>query len=166
MQLASIAVSVKAKIKFDTREQVRKFKQFIEPYHKQALEAAADAMRDAIVEKGAYTSGNLFESVSTKLFTRNTDALEGSVFFDKTASDYAFFVDQGRKSGKFPPIEKIKAWIGNFSGFTEGSEYAVAAKIAASGTKGKKFYALGKRKAMAAYRNTVKEGLKQYKGTR
>lgn len=164
MKLASIQVSVKTKLKLDTKEQVRKFKKFMEPYHRQALEAAKEAMQDAIVEKDAYTSGQLFESVTYSLFTRTTDYLEGSVFFDKPGDEYAFFVDQGRKPGGFPPIDKIVDWADNLTGDID--PYAVRFKIAKHGTKGKRFYALGRKMASKAYRDTVKEGLAKYKGKR
>ena len=62
---------------------------------KQELKAAHEA-------KGMKASGDWLESVEDR-----TKGLSGSIW----ALDYTEYLEDGRKPGKFPPIDKIKQWI-------------------------------------------------------
>jgi len=62
---------------------------------KQELKAAHES-------KGMKASGDWLESVEDR-----TKGLSGSIW----ALDYTEYLEDGRKPGKFPPIDKIKQWI-------------------------------------------------------
>lgn len=60
-----------------------------------------------LLDKDKLSSGRLAESVKT--FVRST----GNVLFEVVVrlEDYWVWVENGRKPGKFPPVDKIKEWI-------------------------------------------------------
>lgn len=52
--------------------------------------------------------------------------------------NYAYFVENGRKAGRKPPIEPIRKWC-NLHNLPKGVEWHLQAKIGKEGTKGKHF---------------------------
>lgn len=52
--------------------------------------------------------------------------------------DYAYFVENGRKPGKMPPVEPIREWC-ELHHLPEGVEWGLRRKIGAKGTKGHHF---------------------------
>lgn len=52
--------------------------------------------------------------------------------------DYAYFVENGRKRGKKPPIKPIKEWC-NLHNLPEGVAWHLQKKIGEEGTQGKHF---------------------------
>lgn len=88
------------------------------------------------IKAGAYATGNLFNSVKTRLdITDNGIKLS---FVDLPA--YYLNVENGRKAGKFPPIETIKKWM-VAKGIPDkpGTAYLIARSIARDGIKPKPY---------------------------
>lgn len=52
--------------------------------------------------------------------------------------NYAYFVENGRKPGKMPPVEPIREWC-ELHHLPEGTEWGLRRKIGAKGTKGHHF---------------------------
>ena len=93
---------------------------------KQELKAAHES-------KGMKASGDWLESVEDR-----TKGLSGSIW----ALDYTEYLEDGRKPGKFPPIDKIKQWIIDkpiaFSDISLSSlAFLIARKISKEGWKRK-----------------------------
>ena len=102
-----------------------------------------DARRDAVREGGMYlfaqmvpripvASGNLRSS--TRLDVHDFDAFVGPA---GGPSRYAYWADQGRRSGRTPPVEAIAYWLKRKR--LNLNPYLVARSIARKGTKGAHF---------------------------
>jgi hypothetical protein len=106
----------------------------------------ANALKDALADNDINASGTLSKSI------------DGFVEFDGkwlsvgiTLEEYYKYVEQGRKRGKFPPINKIREWIrikpvvprsNNGKLPTENQlTYLIGRKIAREGTKPQPFLA-------------------------
>lgn len=80
----------------------RNLKEALETYG-QVLE---EQYREQIASTGAFASGKLFDSVH-HIVTVEDHTIDLSLSLE----DYWKYVEEGRKPGKFPPLDKIEEWI-------------------------------------------------------
>lgn|SRR5574343_98584 len=74
---------------------------------------------------------NLYKSIGYRI-SINGEVVELAV----EANDYFKYVDQGRRAGKFPPVDKIEDWLKR-NGQDISAAFPIARSIAEEGTKGK-----------------------------
>jgi hypothetical protein len=105
---------------------------------------------EGLSENNTDASGDLKKSISFKIRSSSK-----KIELDITMLDYWGAVDEGRKAGKQPPIDKIKEWLSypnvrdkirfgqSDAQFTESEQnslaYLIAKKIGREGTKGNNF---------------------------
>jgi hypothetical protein len=102
-----------------------------------------DCLNANIDKKQLIQTGELKQSIKY-----DPRIARGKVFVLKLLiADYYKYVDEGRRPGKFPPIEPIRKWVRekNLGGLRaevslESLAYLVARKIAQKGTKATHFY--------------------------
>lgn len=77
---------------------------------KEALETYGQVLeeqyREGIANTNAFASGRLFDSVH-HIVTVEDHTIDLSLSLE----DYWKYVEEGRKPGKFPPLDKIEEWI-------------------------------------------------------
>lgn len=105
-----------------------------------------EAYRDNMALRDAIASGKLANSLSFEIAS-------GASFLavDVSLLDYWYYVEKGRKPGKFPPISKIERWIKvrrivprAYNGrvpTTKQLAFLIARKIALFGTKPRPIFA-------------------------
>jgi hypothetical protein len=100
----------------------------------QLYEAIGKNLRARIIKilaiNNKVASGNLISSIEVL-----TGAKNGQLFIDLFMEDYWYFVNWGRKPGKFPPLNKIKEWL-RYKGIPENLAFPISRKIALKGYKG------------------------------
>lgn len=85
-------------------------------------------------------------------------------------ADYWYYVNNGRKAGKYPPIEKISQWIRKkplipYRGKNgklptlQQLTYLISRKIAKEGTKGTHFFDRAIENSMKTFEDDIKEAL-------
>lgn len=91
-------------------------------------------MRGKVKLNKSYASGWLYQSFKSYAMkkTNGQFALEIDYVY------YGLFVDQGRRPGKFPPLDDIRQWC-RLKGIPEDAAYPIAKKIAERGYKAKPF---------------------------
>ena len=91
-------------------------------------------MRGKVKLNGSYASGWLYNSFKSyaKQKTNGEFMLEIDYVY------YGFWVDGGRRPGKFPPLDDIRQWC-RLKGIPEDAAYPIAKKIAERGYKAKPF---------------------------
>lgn len=76
----------------------------------EALEGYCRDFREAykrnLEKDGRKASGTLIDSIEVQLHSTNT-----TITAVLSVADYYWYVENGRKAGKMPPIEKILKWI-------------------------------------------------------
>lgn len=76
-----------------------------------ALEEFLDALcakwRELLKRDGKKATGDLIKSIQPMALKKSVSRIEGSI----KARDYWKYVENGRRPGKFPPIDKIEKWI-------------------------------------------------------
>lgn len=77
---------------------------------KQVLDAYANEVitkyKNALIADDKTATGNLIRSLNTNVVFRGVNI---NVYLN--LADYWYYVEHGRKPGKFPPIDKIHAWV-------------------------------------------------------
>jgi hypothetical protein len=94
-----------------------------------------DLMIKKYDELGFRASGDWAKSLENEV-TEGNGKYTGTI----TGSNYTYWMEHGRKAGKFPPISAIKQWIVDKGIVAEkisqiSLAFAIAAKIARDGTK-------------------------------
>lgn len=171
-----LSVRVPKNLKVEGTKRIASFKKKMAPYHKRAIQAAEAAMKKQIMDRKLYTSGALWRSVTGRLLKSNSEMITGEVFFDKRIAPYANIVDEGMGGTDYmPPAKKIKAWM-KFFDWTKAvyidkrgrrrkaSVFVISRHLHMEGYKAKPFYAVGSKKAVAAYNKIVKEGISRFRG--
>lgn len=102
------------------------------------MQISLDALEQAIVGFTPVNTGNLRGSITNAMTGHPATWLAGEVF---TPSIYGEPVEYGRKAGRMPPVDAIELWVIRKLGISDPVEsrqvaWAVAKKIAASGTAG------------------------------
>lgn len=105
-------------------------------------EALEEAYRQEVVDKQAFASGRLFDSV------RAVVDIDGRyIELSLSLEEYWKYVEEGRGPGKFPPLDKIEEWvrIKNIAPYPDSRgrvpsvpqlAYLIGRKIAEEGTEG------------------------------
>jgi len=107
----------------------------------------ADILREnvksAIIDTDALASRNMFRSISVQIIEQFNQFIEIQVGSDVP---YAEFAEEGRPSGKQPPVDVIMKWMldkGIDSPYgLESGAYLIARKIGREGSKGKHPFAI------------------------
>lgn len=97
------------------------------------LNIIADA-KENLRENGSIAQGHLRASGRVQRVEGDPDALD--VGFTEP---YAFFVEYGRRSGKFPPIDSIIAWLKKKTSTSKGLKNAFASAAAFEGKSVEKY---------------------------
>ncbi len=87
-------------------------------------------LRKELISHGKQATGTLVKGLESKVRFDGARAV-----IEVFAEDYFRFVDQGRKPGRFPPVDKIKAWL-RVKGISEKAAFPIGRKIATEGIKG------------------------------
>lgn len=110
----------------------------------------AQRLSEGLKDNNSDASGKLDESISFKVFSNGN-----KLGYTISMLDYYEFVDEGRKSGKRPPISVLEEWLtypnvrekirfNSDAGFSDSERrslaYVIAKKIGERGTKGTKFF--------------------------
>ena len=92
---------------------------------KKNLEKLSERIAKRIDERGLNSSGSAKDSLEVK-----DNKLYGN--------DYIYFLDKGRRPGKFPPVQNMLEWVRRKLGITDESAnsiaYLVGRKISREGT--------------------------------
>jgi hypothetical protein len=90
-------------------------------------------MRNIIKINGAIATGRLYDKLKVEAINQNEKySLVISYPF------YGKFIDEGRKRGKMPPVDDIRAWT-RLKGIPESAAFPIAKKIGEKGFKGINF---------------------------
>lgn len=68
-----------------------------------------ESYKRRLVESGTVASGGLLETTSRSEIIFNPNNTEFQIIFN--IEDYYIYVEDGRLSGSFPPVDAIKEWI-------------------------------------------------------
>lgn len=131
-----------------------------------------------LLQDGSNASGNLTNSI-----VFHVDVTETHYEVTVELEDYWYYVENGRKSGKFPPLDKIKEWIEikpvlpHVMTLKNGKTvlptvdqlaYLIGRKIANEGTQGTGFFSEAKEDAIKrfelAIEYAIREDLDEYIG--
>ena len=63
--------------------------------------------KQILTSNGKVASGNLVNSIRPNMIKQNGDEIVASI----SAAEYAKYVEDGRKPGKFPPPAAIQSWV-------------------------------------------------------
>ncbi len=97
------------------------------PVSNRFAQLAGDLLKEALIQAGKQATGTLVQSVNTKVRTDGDRAV-----IEIYAEDYLRYVDQGRRPGKFPPLQPIKKWV-SIKGLPAEAAFPIARKIAMKG---------------------------------
>lgn len=111
-----------------------------------SLSAAREAIRKgaaAIVndakenlrDGGNIATGQLRKSGRVQAVEGDADAVDAGFFSDNTAGGYAYFVENGRRSGKMPPVNYIAQWLRKKTATGKGIKNAFASAAAFAGKR-------------------------------
>ena len=89
--------------------------------------------KENLEKNGSISSGTLYESLTYEV-RGDLDNLVLSF----SAEDYADFVENGRRPGKYPPISAIQRWC-QLKGIPQGAAFPIARKIFKFGITPKPF---------------------------
>lgn len=92
-----------------------------------------NAQKQELQKKNSVATSRLLNSVNYRF-----KASIEKIIIEFVSEDYGKFVDEGRKPGKFPPLNKIKAWT-KVKGIPEKAAFPIAKKIWRFGIKPKPF---------------------------
>ena len=115
---------------------------------------------------GSVVTGLLRSSGKVQKVQGDEDAVDAGFFSQDTQGGYAYFVEYGRKSGKFPPIDYIVQWVRKKLRITEekiakGIGFVIARKIAKSGTRPHPFFGPAVEKNKKAVVDAIAEAIKK-----
>lgn len=111
---------------------------------KAGLKIVNDAKENLRSNKSVVT-GQLRASGKVQAVQDDKDAIDAGFFGDK-GSGYAYFVEYGRRAGKFPPVDEIVQWVKKKLRIraekeANGIGFMIARSIAKKGTKPHPFFA-------------------------
>lgn len=107
------------------------------------LNVIADAQNN-LKSNGSWVTGVLVQSGKVQKDRKGESVDIG--FFDTTNrnSGYAFYVEYGRRAGKFPPLDEIRQWVYKKFGMERRDAdrvgFVIARKIAEKGTRPHPFF--------------------------
>jgi hypothetical protein len=161
--LGSISVKVQTPdFTIRGKENVREFRRRMREAHEEGIEEGRGILQDVLYEKEIFDTGNLIESVSSRLFIRTTDVFEGSVHFVNPGKEYAYFIEHGRGPGYPPPIEKMLDW-GERKGMNIWHILNIRAKIGRVGTDPKPFMGEAEERITDNYNRIIDRAVERFR---
>lgn len=132
---------------------------------REGLQAGAmDIINEAkqnLRNNGSISTGQLRASGKVQTVQNDPDAVDAGFFSDDTRGGYAYFVENGRRSGKMPPVDYLIQWFRKKFGMDEkearASGWATARTIARKGTTPHPFFA----PAVEKHRKSIEKAIKQ-----
>lgn len=123
--------------------------------------------RDNLQSNGSNASFDLYDS-----FEKIVDIEDDFYSVKISLEDYWYYVENGRGAGKFPPIDKIRAWIQikpisalpDVNGRTPSVEqltFLISRKIAQEGTEPKPFFEPAKQEAIEHFENAINMAIEE-----
>lgn len=154
------------------------------PMAKQLMAGAGDSIYRSMAESAIDAAGPYLQrQLVGNTPSGATGAARQSVYFERTGitgfvgyqgppSLYMPFVEEGRRPGRFPPIDALAYWamrkLGVDAGEARSVGYLIARKIARSGTKAqqpiKKTVDGGRRQATALMRDAAEKAMRRSLG--
>ena len=115
-------------------------------------------MKNNLRLKDAIASGQLIDSIKFEVKKYN------QIFkIELNMEEYWYYVNYGRKPGKFPPLDKIKIWITQQHIKSKipinSLAFLIARKISKFGYKGNNFYGLALTKTNTKYKMLIGQAL-------
>lgn len=112
--------------------------------HKGAMQIVNDAKQN-LRDGGNIVTGQLRASGKVQKVEGDEDSVDSGFFSQNTSGGYAFYVEYGRRAGKFPPVDMIAQWVRkkfrvNDIKEAKGIGFVIARKIAKKGTKPHPFF--------------------------
>ena len=90
-------------------------------------EVLVRTLKRELVDEGKYATGSLIDTMFYDVRLDNSLAV-----VELNANPYLRYVDQGRRPGKFPPIQAIRRWV-NVRGLPARATFPIARAIAQRG---------------------------------
>jgi hypothetical protein len=116
------------------------FEKALKDAHQESSLKATEILKDAIRFKSASATGTLINSVYRRLLQNKAGQFTSNIGFQKPASEYAFFANFGRHSGKKPPFDAIAKWASAKKGITDVAFiWYLVNRIGEEGTEGTHF---------------------------
>lgn len=110
-------------------------------------------------------TGQLRASGKVQAVEGDPDSIDAGFFSDKTQGGYAFFVENGRRSGRMPPVDNLIQWFRKKFRLTEkvarARGWAKAKSIAKKGTKPHPFFGPAVEKNKEAITKAISEAVKK-----
>lgn len=130
---------------------------------KAGLQIVADAKQNLRNNRSNVT-GQLSASGRVQTVEGDPDAVDAGFFSQDTRGGYAFFVEYGRRAGKFPPVDEIVQWVRKKLRIREpkaakGIGFVIARKIAKKGTTPHPFFGPAVEKNKKAVRDAIAEAV-------
>ena len=128
------------------------------------LNIIADA-KNNLRANGSVVTGQLRASGRVQKVAGDENAIDVGFFSQDTQGGYAFFVEYGRKAGKFPPVDYITQWVRKKlrvidEKLAKGIGFVIARKIAKSGTRPHPFFRPAVEKKKKAVSDAIAEAVK------
>lgn len=137
---------------------------------KEVLERYGDVFceraKQNLLQDGSDASGSLAESIVVDKITIDETSYSVTV----SLNDYWYYVENGRRAGKFPPISKIEEWVKVKKILPKVYEWGkrkktvptvkqlaflIARKIATKGTKGTRFFSRAREFTMERFADDI-----------
>jgi hypothetical protein len=142
-----------------------KFALFLKNTHEEISLMAKDTLKESIQIKGKVATGTLLNSVYRRLLQRSSLEFVSNIGFQKPASEYAFFANYGRASGKKPPFSAIAKWAASKGIEDERFIWFIVNKIGEEGTEGGEFIEHAEPIIERKRKSIFRERLEEFKRT-
>lgn len=114
---------------------------------------------------GSVVTGQLRASGRVQAVIGDEDAIDVGFFSDKNQGGYAYFVENGRRSGKMPPVDYIVQWVKKKMRLLDKEArsvgFLIARKIAKEGTTPHPFFGPAVEKNKKAVTDAISEAVKK-----
>lgn len=139
-------------------------------YLKEVLERYGEAFiknaQQNLISRDAVASGNLIQSMEID----NIEINDRMMSVTLSLADYWYYVENGRKAGKMPPISAIEKWIevkpvipkvmkNRKIPTVRQQAFAIARSIGKKGTKPKKFFEKAKTQTWKQFKDAIAEAI-------
>lgn len=118
--------------------------------------------KDNLRRNKSVVTGMLRASGKVQQVANDADSVDAGFFSDPSAGGYAFFVENGRRAGRMPPVDQLAQWFKKKHRIGNPKEalaraWGLAKKIAREGTRPHPFF----KPAIEACKKDVEEILKE-----
>jgi len=141
------------------------------------LEEVLNAFADEVITKakenldnnGSNASKNLYNTLGAE---REIEITDDHFSVKIGIEDYAWYLENGRGPGKFPPVDKIKEWIEvkpiNPTPLSNGKtpsveqlSFLISRKIANEGTEGQPFFEPAKEQTIREFEDKINQAVEE-----